>query len=51
MVNPNGLKPPGAVVGLYDQGLWWTTFPLRPSVDEVEQQKRPQEEVGKPELI
>nr|WP_189523622.1 hypothetical protein [Nostoc sp. PA-18-2419] len=48
MVNPNGLKPPGAVVGLDDQGLWCPTLPLRRSVDEVEQHKRPQEEAGKP---
>jgi hypothetical protein len=51
VVNPNGLKPPGAVVGLDDQGLWCPTLPLRPSVDGVEQRKRPQEEVGKPELV
>ncbi|WP_245246303.1 hypothetical protein [Nostoc sp. ATCC 53789] len=51
MLNRNGLKPPGAVVGPDDQGLWWPTLPPRPSVDEVEQRKRPQEEAGKPELI
>ncbi|MBD2533834.1 hypothetical protein H6G97_31500 [Nostoc flagelliforme FACHB-838] len=51
MVNPNESKPPGAVVGLDDQGLWCHTLPLRLSVDEVEQHKRPQEEAGKPELV
>jgi hypothetical protein len=51
MLNRNGLKPPGAVVGPDDRGLWWPTLPPRPSVDEVEQRKRPQEELGKPELI
>ncbi|WDD36220.1 hypothetical protein PQG02_31585 (plasmid) [Nostoc sp. UHCC 0926] len=51
MLNRNGLKPPGAVVGPDDQGLWWPTLPPRPSIDEVEQRKRPQEEAGKPELV
>ncbi|WP_374108478.1 hypothetical protein [Nostoc sp. XA010] len=51
VVNRNGVKPPGAVVGPDDRGLWWPTVPPRPSVDEVEQRKRPQEEAGKPELI
>ncbi|MCW5319425.1 hypothetical protein GTQ43_39460 [Nostoc sp. KVJ3] len=51
VLNRNGLKPPGAVVGPDDRGLWWPTLPPRPSVDEVEQRKRPQEEAGKPELI
>ncbi|WP_338422016.1 hypothetical protein [Nostoc flagelliforme] len=50
-MNRNGLKPPGAVVGPNDRGLWWTTLPPRPSVDEVEQRKRPQDEAGKPELV
>ena len=51
VVNRNGVKPPGAVVGPDDQGLWWPTLPPRPSVDEVEQHKRPQSEAGKPELV
>lgn len=51
MLNRNGLKPTGAVVGPDDRGLWWPTLPPPPSVDEVEQRKRPQEEVGKPELV
>ena len=51
VLNRNGLKPPGAVVGPDDRGLWWPTVPPRPSVDEVEQRKRPQEEAGKPELM
>jgi hypothetical protein len=51
VLNQNGVKPPGTVVGPDDQGLWWTTLPPRPSVDEVEQRKKPQEEAGKPELI
>jgi hypothetical protein len=50
VLNRNGLKPAGAVVGPDDQGLWWPTLPPRPSIDEVEQRKKPQEEAGKPEL-
>lgn len=51
MLNRNGVKPPGAVVGPDDRGLWWPTLPPRPSVDEVEQRKKSQEEAGKPELM
>ncbi len=51
MLNRNGLKPAGALVGPDDRGLWWPTLPPRPSVDEVDQHKRPQEEAGKPELV
>ncbi len=51
VLNQNGLKPSAAVVGPDDLGLWWPTVPQKPSVDEVEQRKKPQEEVGKPELL
>lgn len=51
VLNRNGLKPAGAVVGPDDQGLWWPTLRPRPSVDEIEQRKKPTEEAGKPELI
>ncbi|MEA5506953.1 hypothetical protein VB735_28445 [Halotia wernerae UHCC 0503] len=51
VLNRNGIKPPGAVVGPDDKGLWWPTLPPRPNVDEVEQRKKPQEEAGKPELL
>ena len=51
MLNRNGLKPAGAVVGPDDRGLWWPTLPPRPSVDEVEQRKKSQFEAGKPELL
>ncbi|MDZ8262959.1 hypothetical protein [Nostoc sp. ChiQUE01b] len=50
VLNRNGLKPAGAVIGPDDQGLWWPTLPARPSIDELEQRKKPQEEAGKPEL-
>ncbi|WP_176727210.1 hypothetical protein [Nostoc sp. KVJ20] len=51
VLNRNGLKPAGAVVGPDDKGLWWPTVPPRPSVDEVEQRKKSQSEAGKPELV
>ncbi|WGV24494.1 hypothetical protein [Halotia branconii] len=51
VLNQNGIKPPGKVIGPDDQGLWWPTLPPRPSIDEVEQRKKPQEEAGKPELL
>ncbi|MBD2441363.1 hypothetical protein [Nostoc sp. FACHB-110] len=50
LLNRNGVKPAGAVECPDNQGLWWPTLPPRPSIDEVEQRKRPQEEAGKPEL-
>ncbi|MFN6442087.1 MAG: hypothetical protein RMY35_035175 [Nostoc sp. DedSLP01] len=49
-LNRNGLKPAGAVIGPDDKGLWWPTLPPRPSIDEVEQRKKSEEEAGKPEL-
>ena len=51
MLNRNGLKSAGAVIGPDDQELWWPTLPPRLSVDEVEQRKKSQEEAGKPELM
>ncbi len=51
LLNHNGLKPEGAVTGPDDRGLWWPSLPLRPTVDEVEQRIRPQEEASKPELL
>ncbi len=50
-LNQNGLKPPGAVIEADERGLWWPTLPPRPSVDEIEQRKRPQEEAGRPQLL
>lgn len=51
LINRNGLKPEAAVTGPDDQGLWWPALPPRPSVDEVEQRKQPQEEASRPELL
>jgi hypothetical protein len=41
LLNRNGLKASGAVTGSDDQGLWWAALPPRPTVDEVEQRKKP----------
>jgi len=51
LLNRNGLKPPGAVNLPDDRGLWWAALPPRPTVDEVEQRKKPQEQASKPELL
>ncbi|MBD2197093.1 MULTISPECIES: hypothetical protein [Calothrix] len=51
LLNRNGLKPEGAVTGPDDRGLWWPALPPRPTVDEVERRKQPQQEVSKPELL
>lgn len=51
LINRNGIKPAGAVIGPDDRGLWWPHLPPRPTVDEVEQRKRPQEIASKPELV
>ncbi|MHC5861924.1 hypothetical protein [Nostoc sp.] len=51
VLNRNGVKPPGEVIGPNDRGLWWPTLAPRPSVEQVEQRKKPQEEAGKPELV
>ena len=51
LLNRNGLKPEGAVTGPDDRGLWWPALPPRPTVAEVEQRKKPQQEVTQPELL
>ncbi|WP_226889496.1 hypothetical protein [Nostoc sp. MG11] len=51
VLNRNGAQPLGKVIGPDDRGLWWPTLPPKPSVDKVEQRKKPQEEAGKPELL
>lgn len=51
LLNRNNLKPPRAVTGPDDKGLWWSTLPPRPTVDEVEQRQRPQEKATTPELL
>ena len=51
LVNRNGEKPEEAVYQ-DDKGIWWPKNPPKPTIDEIEAiQKRPYEEVGKPELL
>lgn len=51
LLNRNGQKPPAAVTGPDDQGLWWAALPPRPTVDEIEQRQKPQEKPSTPELL
>ncbi|MEW6499563.1 MAG: hypothetical protein AB1589_44935 [Cyanobacteriota bacterium] len=51
LLNRNGLKPEGAVIGPDEKGLWWPALPPRPSIDQVEQRLKPQEQASKPELL
>ena len=52
LVNRNGEKPEGRVVGPDDKGLYWATVPPKPTIDEIEaRQKTSYEKPGKPELL
>ena len=52
VVNENGQKPAGRVVGPDDKGLWWSTVPPKPTIDDLEaRKKRSYEQIGKPELL
>ncbi len=52
LLNRNGNKPEGRVVGPDDKGLYWATLPPKPTIDEVEsRKKKPYEKPGKPELL
>ncbi|MDJ0801129.1 MAG: hypothetical protein QNJ51_30710 [Calothrix sp. MO_167.B12] len=52
LLNRNGLKPSGRIIGPDEKGLWWPTLPPRPSVDEIEQRKqRSTEQFSQPELL
>ncbi len=52
LLNRNGLKPSGRIIGPDEKGLWWPILPPRPSVDEIEQRKQSTtEQVSKPELL
>ncbi|MEM9927335.1 MAG: hypothetical protein AAF915_26940 [Cyanobacteria bacterium P01_D01_bin.50] len=51
LLNRNGLKPPGAVTGPDDRGLWWPALPPRPTVDEVEERQGSEQEASRPELL
>ncbi len=51
LLNRNGEKPKEAAIGPDDKGLWWPLLPPKPTIDEVEQRLKPQEEASKPELL
>lgn len=51
LLNRNGEKPTEAVTDPDEKGLWWPTLPPRPSINEVEQRLKPQEQPSKPELL
>lgn len=51
LVNHNGEKPPGAVTGPDDRGLWWPALPPRPTVDQIEAAAQVNEKPGTPELL
>ncbi len=51
LVNRNGIKPENAVTGPDDKGLWWAALPPRPTVDEIEQRRKPAQKPGSPQLI
>ncbi|HEY9596877.1 MAG TPA: hypothetical protein V6D33_04345 [Cyanophyceae cyanobacterium] len=51
LVNRNGEKPKEAVIGPDEKGLWWSALPPKPSIDQVEQRKKPQEQASQPELL
>lgn len=51
LISRNGLKAAQATIGPDDKGLWWPALPPRPTVDQVEQLKRPGEVVEGPELL
>lgn len=51
LVNRNGEKPKDAVIGPDEKGLWWSALPPKPSIDQVEQRKKPQEQASQPELL
>lgn len=52
LLNRNGEKPEGRVVGPDDKGLWWATIPPKPTLDEIEaRKKKAYEKPGKPELL
>jgi hypothetical protein len=51
LINKNGERPGEAVTGPDDKGLWYPALPPRPTVDELEARKRPQEKMEQPELL
>lgn len=51
LLTRNGEQPQARVIGPDEQGLWWPILPPRPTIDQVEQRKQPQEQASPPELL
>lgn len=51
LISRNGEKSKDAVIGPDEKGLWWPKLPPRPSIDQVEQRSKPQEQASRPELL
>lgn len=51
LLNRNGEKPEGRVIGPDEKGLWWPVVPPQPSIAQVEQRSKPDEKPSKPELL
>lgn len=51
LLNRNGQRPEGRVVGPDDKGLWWPLVPPKPSLDEIEGRETSYEKAGRPELL
>jgi len=51
LLNRNGIKPEGAIIGPDDRGLWWPALPPKPTLDELEKLERNDEKAGKPEVL
>jgi len=51
LLTRNGEQPQERVIGPDEKGLWWPILPPRPTIDEVEQRQRPQEQASQPEIL
>jgi hypothetical protein len=51
LLNRNGQKPEGRVVGPDDKELWWPLVPPKPSLNEIEARETAYEKAGRPELL
>lgn len=51
LLNRNGVKPQGAVIGPDEHNLWWPTLPPQPTAIEIEQRKRSNEQASTPEML
>jgi len=51
LLNRNGEKPEGAVIGPDERELWWAALPPQPTLDEIEQRQQPGEQTSTPGLL